>query len=232
MISSSSSTNLTQIWSHAKSVRANFIKHSRYQDPTPIMSFDLFGGNSYYYYDDNENTSDSTTETPNNNSEYDTFFSNSESQNFIDQENIDRNYKNMHRLLSSNYYESANSTKNIDSITKEFMKNGALIFVFLNSNPSTVRKKYLAELFDQIMKEELFKAILMTNELIKNISPVEKDIAINFFSKLASLIGFQYILPTIYDHPLDTSNISTNIQNTKGFLKKKNNNYSKMLPNC
>ena len=216
---SAAPTNLTNIWSQAKNVRADFIQQSHYE-PSPSYSYiNLFaeeGSASYNSYD-YEDTSDSNTEAPNEKIEtYDKYSSNSDSEHFIDQDNIERNYRNMYRLLNSNTSDTSDISH---SISEKCMKNGALIFVFLNSNPYTKpRRKYLTGLFDQIIREETFKSVLMANQVIKKISPVEKDIATNFFTKLASLIGFQYNFPTSYDHPLDTTNFSINIQNVEGRL--------------
>ena len=217
---SAASTNLTNIWSKAKIVRADFIQQSQYE-PAPSYSYsNLFAGEeySYYYSYDNEDSGVSTTEAPNENIEtYNKYTSNSDSEHFIDQDNIEKNYRNMYRLLNSNTSDIMDIT---DSISEECMTKGALIFVFLNANPRTQRRIYLAGLFNQIIREETFKSVLMANQVIKKISPVEKDIATNFFTKLASLIGFQYNLPTSYDHPLDTTNFSVNLQHVKGLLSR------------
>ena len=212
------STSQTNIWDHARNVRDDFIRHSHFEEVgAPI--FDLFGGYSdYSYYYDNENTSYITTETPNDEIDtYGKYHFNSDSYQFIDQENIERNYRNMHRLLKSTYNET-NNTKNIDSISENIMINGALLFVFLNSNPDTDRRQYLIGLFDKIIEEESFKSILMTNQVTNISSPIEKEIATNFFSKLASLVGFQFIFPRNYGNPLVTNNFSIEIKNVQGFF--------------
>ena len=210
---SASTNNLTHIWSHAKNVRANFSQHSRYEEPAlSYYGFDLFGGDEYYYYDD-ESTTESTTEAPNNKADTRVkYYSNPDSKNFINQENIERNYKIMYRLLNSNYNDTAN-TETSNFISDKFMKNVAHVFVFLNSNPETVRDNYLERLFHKIIEEEPFKGVLMANQLIKKISTVQKDITTNFFTKLASLIGFQY---SNYNHALDKFSFS--IQSVQGIF--------------
>ena len=219
----SESTNLTDIWSHARNVRADFIQLSRFEEPTedtstPSYSFDLFGGGGYYYYYENDNTSEITTTTELPNEEIDSYgkyYDNSDSTEFIDQENIERNYRNMYRLLKSTYNGTFN-TKNINSISENVMLNGALIFVFLNSNPNTGRRN-LVKLFDRIIEEKSYKSILMTNQVIKKYSTIEKDIATNFFTKIASVFGFQYNLPRNSKNPLTTTNFSIN-NLVQGFL--------------
>ena len=217
---SASSSNLTNIWSHAKNVREDFIRYSSYREPptTPSYSFDLFGENGYYYYYyDNENTSDITTTTEAANVKT-FYYLNSDSECFIDHDNIERNYKNLYSLLNKNYNDTAD-TQNVHSMSKKFMKNGALIFVFLNSNPKKVRDKYLERLFMyEIVQEDPYKAALMLNQLVKEVSTAQKDISTDFFTKLASLIEFQYNLPRSYDHPLTTNNFSIDIQNVQGLF--------------
>ena len=207
---SATSTSLNKIWDHAKNVRADFIQHSNYEDPSDseinFGSYLFGGGDYYYYYYDNDNTSESTTtttttttttEAPNDNIDpYGKYTFNSDSKHFIDQENIEKNYRNMYRLLNSNN-NNTNDIKNINSVSEKMIKNGALLFVFLNSNPqqNTYWRKYWLGIFYIIVGEEPFKSVLMTNEVIKNSSPIEKIIVTNFFAKLASLVGFQYNLP-------------------------------------
>ncbi len=217
---SAAATNLTNIWSHAKNVRANFIRHSRYEEPAPstpgYYGFDMFSGGEDYYYYDNENTTDSTTEAPIDlTKSYPKYHPNSDSEHFIDQENIERNHKDIFRLINSNLKDT-DETKSM--ISENCLKNGALIFVFLNSNPNTVRRKYLVELFDFILLEEPFKAILMTNEFIKKSSPVERDITTNFFAKIASSIGFQYNFPTNYDNPMGATKFVKDIEHVQGII--------------
>ena len=59
----------------------------------------------------------------------------------------------------------------------------------------------------------------MTNQVTKKCSTIEKDIATNFFTKLASVIGFQYNLPRSFKNPLVTTNFSINYL-VKGFSLK------------
>ena len=176
---SATSTDLVNMWSHARNVRADFIQH--------------VANDKKYTYE-----------------------SNLDSQGFIDQENMEKNYKNMYKLFNSNFNETVNF-ENISSIPKKVMENGALIFVFLNSNPNTYLRKKLLGLFDIILKEESFKSILMTNELIKKSSPVEKDITTNFFAKLVSFIGFQYNLPIFNYNPFGYTTFERSIEHVKGF---------------
>ena len=176
-------TDLANIWGHAKNVRADFIRHSRYDD-------------NYYH--------------------------NSDSPMFVDQDNVGRNYENMYRLLNSNYNDTPGA-KTSNSLSKKNINNGALLFVFLNSDPNTSWRNQWVGLFEILIgkyeSEELsFKSIILTNEVIKNSLPVEKSITTNFFAKLASVLGFQYYLPIKYDNPLATSNLSISFRNIEGSL--------------
>ena len=86
---SAASTNLTNIWSQARIVRADFIQQSKYE-PAPSYSYiNLFAEEeySYYYSYDDEDTSNSTTEASNENYEtYNKYASNSDSDHFIDKD--------------------------------------------------------------------------------------------------------------------------------------------------
>ena len=203
---SAAPTDLETIWGHAKNVRKDFIQNSRYLPITPNY-VDIFGGGEYYDYD-------SDTEAQNDKSDNNGYYDNSDSKDFINQDNIEENYEKMYNLMNSSYTDDL---KNINSISKNDMKNGALLFVFLNSNPKTSWREYWVELFDIILKEEPYKSVLMTNEVLKNSSPIEKEITTNFLAKLASVFEFQHYLPLNYDNPLVTSNFSIGLQDVEGF---------------
>lgn len=139
-------------------------------------------------------------------------FYNGSTVGFVNREDCERNYNNMFKLLSFDESQNiVNSTEIFNDIPEETMKNGALVWYFLNLNPIQPWRNYWVKLFENIIGKDPISSILLTNQIRKKSSTIAKEMSTHFLGKLASLIGLQYNFSCDDDNVFGCVGFSRNI---------------------